>query len=105
MNFAFLPNHVVFRGMPDPRWWNFEDSVTDFGQLDAEHVDLPKRLVMGFALVCGNDWFIVPVLVNIAVSHLDLSAARMGAIIRVTTLVVTDTLGARHSAVLRNRPK
>lgn len=33
-----LPLHVTFRGMPQDRWWDFEDSVTDFGQLDAEHV-------------------------------------------------------------------
>jgi hypothetical protein len=79
----FLPNHVVFRGMPDPRWWNFEDAVTDFGQLDADHVDLAKLLVMEFALVYGNDWFSVPVQTPI------------GTLERVTTLVVTDTFGVR----------
>ncbi|HEY4214810.1 MAG TPA: hypothetical protein VGM84_25260 [Steroidobacteraceae bacterium] len=82
-DFTFLPNHVVFRGMPDPRWWNFEDAVTDFGQLDADHVDLAKLLVMEFALVYGNDWFSVPV------------PTPIGALERVTTLVVTDTFGVR----------
>jgi hypothetical protein len=83
VDFNFLPNHVVFRGMPDPRWWNFEDSVTDFGQLDADHVDLAKLLVMEFALVYGNDWFSVPV------------PTPIGVLERVTTLVVTDTFGMR----------
>lgn len=83
VTFDFLPNHVVFRGMPDPRWWNFEDSVTDFGQLDADHVDLAKLLVMEFALVYGNDWFSVPV------------PTPIGTLERVTTLVVTDTFGVR----------
>jgi hypothetical protein len=83
VDFNFLPNHVVFRGMPDPRWWNFEDAVTDFGQVDADHVDLAKLLVMEFALVYGNDWFSVPVPTTI------------GTLERVTTLVVTDTFGAR----------
>ena len=82
-SFNFLPNHVVFNGMPDPRWWNFEDSVTDFGQLDADHVDLAKLLVMEFALVYGNDWFWVPV------------PTPIGILERVTTLVVTDTFGVR----------
>ncbi len=82
-NFNFLPNHVTFRGVHDPRWWTFEDSVTDFGQLDAEHVDLAKLLVMEFALVYGNDWFSVPIPIPLG----DLS--------RVTTLVVTDTFGVR----------
>jgi hypothetical protein len=82
-DFNFLPNHVVFRGMPDPRWWNFEDGVTDFGQLDADHVDLAKLLVMEFALVYGNDWFSIPV------------PTPIGTLARVTTLVVTDTFGVR----------
>lgn len=83
VSFNFLPNHVVFNGMPDPRWWNFEDSLTDFGQLDADHVDLAKLLVMEFALVYGNDWFWVPV------------PTPVGTLERVTTLVVTDTFGVR----------
>jgi hypothetical protein len=83
VDFNFLPNHVVFRGMPDPRWWNFEDAVTDFGQLDADHVDLAKLIVMEFALVYGNDWFSVPV------------PTPIGTLERVTALVVTDTFGVR----------
>lgn len=83
INFAFLPNHVTFRGMHDPRWWTFEDSVTDFGQLDAQHVDLAKLLVMEFALVYGNSWFEVPVPVPI------------DGLARVTTLVVSDVFGVR----------
>jgi hypothetical protein len=91
--FDFLPNHVVFRGMPDPRWWNFEDAVTDFGQLDAEHVDLAKLLVMEFALIYGNDWFSVPVPVTVGISGVD--GAPRGTLSRVTSLVVTDTFGIR----------
>ena len=92
-SFDFLPNHVTFRGMPDPRWWNFEDAVTDFGQLDAEHVDLAKLLVMEFALVYGNDWFSVPVPVTVGNASADPSSG--AALTRVTTLVVTDTFGVR----------
>ena len=83
LTYDMLPNRVVFRGMPDSRWWNFEDSVTDFGQLDAEHVDLAKLLVMEFALVYGSDWFSIPVPMQI------------GTLGRVTTLVVSDTFGVR----------
>jgi hypothetical protein len=83
VSFDFFPNHITFRGVHDPRWWTFEDSVTDFGQLDAQHVDLAKLLVMEFALVYGSDWFSVPV------------PASFGNLARVTTLVVTDTFGQR----------
>ena len=92
-SFDFMPIHVVFRGMPDSRWWNFEDAVTDFGQLDTEHVDLAKLLVMEFALVYGNDWFWTPVPVNIGISGSGTDPR--GTLSRVTTLVVTDTFGIR----------
>ncbi len=83
VNFNFFPNHVTFRGVHDPRWWTFEDSVTDFGQLDAQHVDLAKLLVMEFALVYGSDWFSVPI------------PSPIGNLCSITTLVVTDTFGVR----------
>ena len=78
-----LPGHVTFHGMPSDRWWGFEDAKTDFGQLDAEHVDLAKLLVMEFALVYGSDWFYIPV------------PSPIGSVQNVTTLVVTDTFGER----------
>ena len=91
VSFDFLPNHVTFRGMPEARWWNFEDAVTDFGSLDVETVDLAKLLVMEFALVYGNDWFSVPVPVTVGVG----GSEPQGTLSRVTTLIVTDTFGVR----------
>jgi hypothetical protein len=80
---AFLPQHVTFRGMPEPRWWTFEPGVTDFGALDVQTVDLATMLVMEFALTYGNDWFIVPLPTDI------------GTLSTVDTLIVTDTFGQR----------
>jgi hypothetical protein len=80
---TMLPGHVTFHGMPSDRWWGFEDGKTDFGQLDAQHVDLAKLLVMEFALVYGNDWFYIPV------------PSPIGSAQTVDTLVVTDTFGVR----------
>jgi hypothetical protein len=91
--FDFLPNHVVFRGMPDSRWWNFEDGATDFGQLDPDHVDLPKLLVMEFALLFGNDWFLVPMPVPVAEPK---DGSRVQASLsRIDSFVVTDSFGIR----------
>ncbi len=78
-----VPNHVTFRGMPNSRWWNFEDGNVDLGQLDTEHVDLAKMLVMEFALVYSNDWFVLPIQLPV------------GSLSKVTLLVVTDTFGER----------
>ena len=91
--FDLLPNHVVFRGMPDSRWWNFEDGATDFGQLEADQVDLPKLLVMEFALVFGNDWFSLPIPIPVA-KRKDASAVQ-ASLSRIQALVVTDTFGVR----------
>lgn len=79
----FLPLHVTFGGMPTDRWWNFEDSASDLGQLNVQNVDLATLLVMEFALIYGTDWFFVPV------------PSQFGCLQRVTTLLVTDTFGER----------
>jgi hypothetical protein len=57
----FPPTLVSFAGMPHPRWWAFEDSRTDFGDLDVAKPDLAKLVLMEFALVYGDDWFLLPV--------------------------------------------
>jgi hypothetical protein len=80
---TFIPQNLTFRGMPSSRWWNFEAGETDFGQLDTELVDLAKMIVMEFALVYGNDWFELPVPMEV------------GTLSRVTRLVVTNTFGER----------
>ncbi len=81
--FSFLPNHVTFRGMPPPRWWQFEDAASDYGSIQPAKTDLPSLLLMEFALTFGNDWFYVPVPTDV------------GTLSQVTTLVVTDTFGMR----------
>ena len=55
-----IPIPVSFSGMPNTRWWAFEDSKTNFGDIDASTTDLAKLLFMEFALVYANDWFVIP---------------------------------------------
>ena len=86
----FPPTRVSFAGMPHPRWWAFEDSRTDFGNLDVATPDLAKLMLMQFALVYGDDWFILP---------LELP---MGGVAKVTSLQVTDVFGV-HTYVERGR--
>jgi hypothetical protein len=57
---AMIPIPVSFAGMPNTRWWTFEDSRTNFGDIDANTTDLAKLLFMEFALVYANDWFVIP---------------------------------------------
>jgi hypothetical protein len=81
--FNFLPTRVTFRGMPNPRWWQFEDAQTDFGAFDVDQTDLAKMLVAEFGLIYGNDWFQVPLPVVV------------GTLSKVDALVIIDTFGHR----------
>jgi hypothetical protein len=55
-----LPTAVTFNGMPNTRWWTFEDSRTNFGDIKPDTTDLAKLLLIEFGLVYANDWFLVP---------------------------------------------
>lgn len=79
--FASFPTHVRFRGMPSPRWWDFELGTTDFGAVEPQRRDLGKMMVMDFMLVHGVDWFIVPV------------PLELGSICWVKDLAVHDVFG------------
>jgi hypothetical protein len=76
-----LPSPVSFKGMPAPRWWQFEDAAVSFPQIDAAPDDLARLFAVEFALVYGNDFFVVPVRLPVGtVSHVD-------------SLVVEDSFG------------
>ena len=78
-----IPAPVSFRGMPAARFWEFEDAQVDFGSVDAGPTDLARMLLVEFALDYGNDWFVLPVEVDV------------GAVYRTRSLVITDTFGVR----------
>jgi hypothetical protein len=82
---TMIPIPVSFSGMPNTRWWAFEDNRVNLGNIDASTTDLAKLLFMEFALVYANDWFIIP---------LTLPAA---AIATMRALVVTNVFGERFS--------
>jgi hypothetical protein len=78
-----IPAPATYRGMPSPRWWEFEDATVDFGAVDAEPDDLARMLLVEFAITYGNDWFVIPIEIDV------------GAICKINSLVVTDTFGVR----------
>ncbi len=57
---TFLPTELVFEGMPNTRWWEFEDRRTNFGEVRPDTTDSGKLLLMEFGLVYANDWFVLP---------------------------------------------
>ena len=78
-----LPSPVRFRGMPPTRIWEFEDAQLDLGAVSAGPTDLARLLVLDFALIYGNDWFLAPLDVPV------------GSLTRLTSLTVTDTFGVQ----------
>jgi hypothetical protein len=81
---TMIPTPVSFAGMPNTRWWTFEDNATNFGDIDASTTDLAKLLFMEFALVYSNDWFVIPYTLP------------AGAIVTIRGMVVTNVFGERY---------
>jgi len=42
---AMMPTQVTFNGMPNARWWAFEDGATNFGDVKPDTTDLAKLLL------------------------------------------------------------
>jgi hypothetical protein len=80
---TFVPASVVFEGMPSTRWWAFEDRRTNFGDVRPDTTDLAKLLLLEFALVYANDWFVLP---------FDL---KVGRVADVRGIAVTNVFGER----------
>jgi hypothetical protein len=80
---TMLPVQATFNGMPNTRWWKFEDSRTNFGDVKPDTTDLAKLLLIEFGLVYANDWFLVPFTVP------------AGSIAKVRGMAVTNVFGER----------
>lgn len=83
-----LPAPVIFRGMPLARWWDFEDASIDFGAITAPAESATTSLIVEFAMRYGNDHFIIPIRLGV------------GSVLRVDSLVVTDTFSDTSGQVL-----
>jgi hypothetical protein len=57
---TFIPSGIRFEGMPETRWWAFEDRRTNFGNIKPDATDLGKLFLMEFGLLYANDWFVLP---------------------------------------------
>ena len=57
---SFLPAPVRFKGQPQPRFWEMEESQTNFGKIDTSPTGLLHLLLAEFALIHANDWFMLP---------------------------------------------
>lgn len=68
-------------GGSSSRWWAFEDSATDFGNIEATSTDLARLFLMDYVLLHGDDWHSVALPV------------RMPALVRVDAVKVRNVFG------------
>lgn len=80
---SVIPGPVKFRGMPNERFWDFEDGRVDFGGLRPDRRNLASLLLTDFMLVHGNDWFLVPLELPV------------GVLCKMQKLDVVDVFGGR----------
>lgn len=81
--FTFIPAGITFAGMPHTRWWQFEDSKTNFGDINPDTTDINKLMLLEFGLLYANDWFMVPYTLPV------------GSIATVAGFSLTDVFGDR----------
>ena len=80
-----IPAPATFGGMPTARFWEMEDARIDFGSVDAAPHDLGRLMMLSYATVYGNDWYVVPVRLPI------------GALCRVEDFTVRDVFGGQEA--------
>jgi hypothetical protein len=80
---TLIPNPLSFAGMPNTRWWSFEDQKTNFGDIKPDTTDIAKLMVMEFGLVYANDWFLIPYTLPV------------GSLAELKGMVVTNVFGER----------
>jgi hypothetical protein len=80
---SIVPAHVRFKGMPNARFWDFENGTLDFGDIKPDKRDLARLALMDFMLVHANDWFMLPI---------DLA---VGGTYQLDSLLVIDVFGVQ----------
>lgn len=80
---SYIPTPVQFNGMPNRRWWTFENGTVNLGHLNAHTSDLATLLFAEFALVFSNDWHYVP------------CELPVGSLNRIEGILVTDVFGIK----------
>jgi hypothetical protein len=83
---SFLPANVRFKGQPQPRFWEMEETQTDFGKIETQTTGLLHMLLAEFGLIYSNDWFMLPHPMNI------------NTVCEIRGIIVDDTFG-RHTFI------
>lgn len=80
---SFIPSPAAFGGMPSNRFWEFEDGQVDLGNINADTTDISKIVVVEYATMYGNNWYLIPYPID------------AGTLSTVKGIVVTDVFGQK----------
>jgi hypothetical protein len=83
---SFLPAPVRFKGQPRPRFWEMEETQTNFGKIETSTTGLLHLMLVEFGLIYSNDWFMLP------------HAMDMNTICEIRCILVDDSFG-RHTFI------
>lgn len=76
-----IPTPIRFQGMPEARYWTFEDGAVNFAAVNVDRNNIGKLALIEFGMVYSNDWSIVPLDVPV------------GCFVNVNSVVVIDSFG------------
>lgn len=88
MPFRVHPCGVQFPGMPQERWWAFEDGRINFADFSVAGDQLGSSLLLEFAMIYAADWFWIPI-------DLDVHE-NAGVLTEIQSLTVTDSFGQQQ---------
>jgi hypothetical protein len=80
---SLIPAPVAYDGMPNTRWWAFEDRRVNLAAVPPSSTDLGTLMFLEFGLVFANDWYLVPLVLP------------AGSLTSVRGLAVTTVFGER----------
>ena len=83
---SFLPANVRFKGQPRARFWEMEETQTDFGKIETSTTGLLHLMLAEFGLIYSNDWFMLP------------HPMTTNTVCEIRGIVVDDTFG-RHTFI------
>ncbi len=54
---SVVPAKVTFKGVPDTRFWRFEEGNVDLGAISRPDLNPVAMALIEFSMIYGNDWF------------------------------------------------
>jgi hypothetical protein len=79
-----IPTEARFSGMPNSRWWQFEDGAVDLANFKADTTDIANMVFSEYAFMYSNDWHIIPIPMEV------------GTLAEIKGIVVKDVFGERE---------